>query len=171
MKKARYLLIVCSLVFWFALTGCAKSNEETTKNNKDHENAHTSHAKNGDLQETTSSKDIAPKFLNEKPEDMKTIYLAAANNKELLEQIPCYCGCGDSAGHRDNYDCFIHDNKEDGRVVWDDHGTRCGVCLETAVESILQLKDGKSVKEIRDYIDQKYKEGFAKPTPTPMPKG
>ena len=29
---------------------------------------------------------------------------------------------------------------------------------------------GKSTLEIRKYIDNKYKEGYGKPTPTPMPK-
>ena len=29
---------------------------------------------------------------------------------------------------------------------------------------------GKSTLEIRNYIDNKYKEGYGKPTPTPMPK-
>lgn len=45
----------------------------------------------------------------------------------------------------------------------------CGVCLETAAESIIQYKDGKCLKEIRQYIDEKYKEGYSKPTPTPFP--
>ncbi|GAA3330393.1 hypothetical protein GCM10020331_082760 [Ectobacillus funiculus] len=34
----------------------------------------------------------------------------------------------------------------------------------------LKTKKGKSTIEIRNYIDTKYKEGFAKPTPTPMPQ-
>lgn len=45
----------------------------------------------------------------------------------------------------------------------------CGVCLETAAESIIQYKDGKCLKEIRQYIDEKYKEGYSKPIPTPFP--
>jgi hypothetical protein len=31
-------------------------------------------------------------------------------------------------------------------------------------------KQGKSVQEIRKFIDEKYKEGYAKPTQTPMPQ-
>lgn len=65
--------------------------------------------------------------------------------------------------------CFVKKINEDGSVVWDDHGTRCGVCLEIAAESMKMKQEGKSIKEIRNYIDEKYKEGYAKPTKTPMP--
>lgn len=38
-----------------------------------------------------------------------------------------------------------------------------------AAKSIKMKQEGKSIKEIRRYIDKKYKEGYAKPTKTPMP--
>ncbi len=60
-----------------------------------------------------------------------------------------------------------HENKRDGKVVWDDHGTKCGVCLEIAAQSVSDLESGKSIKQIRQSIDEKYKSGYAKPTPTP----
>lgn len=121
----------------------------------------------GDLRQETESTSVLPAFLNEKSEEIKMVYAAAAQNQKLLEHIPCYCGCGDSVGHKDNYDCFVHKNNEDGSLVWDDHGTRCQVCLDIAAESIVMYSEGKSIKEIREYIDDKYKEGYAEPTPTP----
>ncbi|UQD51001.1 hypothetical protein C0971_02335 [Bacillus methanolicus] len=53
-------------------------------------------------------------------------------------------------------------------MFWDDHGTRCGVCLKTAAETITMKQKGKSIKEIRNYIDEKYKNGYAKPAKTLM---
>ncbi|WP_413059394.1 PCYCGC motif-containing (lipo)protein [Sporosarcina sp. 179-K 3D1 HS] len=42
-------------------------------------------------------------------------------------------------------------------------------CLpETAVRSVHLKQEGKSVKEIRQFIDDTYKEGYAEPTDTPM---
>ena len=67
-----------------------------------------------------------------------------------------------------NLNCFVHEI-EDDKVIWDDHGTRCHACLEIAAESIVMHEKGESIKDIRNYIDEKYKEGYAKPTPTPMP--
>jgi len=121
---------------------------------------------NGDIQEETSSITELPHFLDDKDEHMQTLYLAAAQHQELLEHIPCYCGCGESAGHESNLHCFIGDST-DQAVTWDDHSTRCGLCLETAAESIILQNDGKTVQEIRSYIDEKYGEGFPDPTPTP----
>ncbi|MEK4626308.1 PCYCGC motif-containing (lipo)protein [Priestia sp. FSL P4-0332] len=117
--------------------------------------------------EETASNEVLPEFLKDKPEEVQTIYANAAQNKELLENIPYYCGCGESTGDKNNYDCFIHENKRDGKVVWDDHGTKCGVCLEIAAQSVPDLESGKSIKQIRQSIDEKYKSGYAKPTPTP----
>ncbi|OYD55997.1 hypothetical protein CGZ90_19920, partial [Fictibacillus aquaticus] len=70
-------------------------------------------------------------------------------------------------GHKNNYDCFVFENKKSGAIVWDDHGTKCGVCLEIAAKSVLDYSKGKSIKEIRNTIDETYKQGYAKPTPTP----
>lgn len=87
----------------------------------------------------------------------------------LLNSMPCYCGCGDSAGHQSNLNCFVAEIEEDGAVVWDDHGTRCGVCLHIAVEASKLKREGMSDIDIRNAIDEKYEEGYAEPTPTPMP--
>ena len=132
--------------------------------------AEAEHLPNGDLQEVTASADILPSFLDDKPEDMRMVYQVAGNATDVLEYMPCYCGCGDSAGHKSNMNCFLDEVREDGSVVWDDHGTRCLVCLEIAVKSVQMKQDGKSMKEIRDTIDAEYGNGeYAKPTDTPMP--
>lgn len=124
---------------------------------------------NGDLRQTTASADQLPPFMDDKSEEMQLIYKLAAANHALLASIPCYCGCGESAGHKNNLNCFVAEIQEDGAVVWDDHGTRCGVCLNIAVEASKLKREGISDTGIRNAIDEKYKEGYAEPTPTPMP--
>lgn len=133
------------------------------------EQAHQHKAPNGDLREQTASASVLPEFLKNKPEQIRVVYQAAGQATELLQWIPCFCGCGESAGHQSNLNCFIQKKNADGSIVWDDHGTRCDVCLEIAVLSIRMKQDGKSDLEIRKFIEQKYKTGYAKPTPTPMP--
>ncbi|MFY0758160.1 PCYCGC motif-containing (lipo)protein [Metabacillus dongyingensis] len=165
--RIKPLAISILTAFSFLLSACAdKPEEKKTASNEVHAN-HSEHSASGDIQEETKGLGTMPSFLSDKPEDMQLIYSAAAKNRKLLENIPCYCGCGESANHKNNYDCFINENKENGAIVWDDHGTKCGVCLEIAAQSVLQLQEGKSIKEIRSEIDEKYKEGYAKPTPTP----
>ena len=137
------------------LSGCAQK-----------ENDHAGEHQTNDIREETASIHRLPSFLAKHNESMAHLYEQAANHQTLLENIPCYCGCGESVDHKNNYDCFVYDNKSDGAIVWDDHATKCGVCLEIAAISIEQYEKGMSVKDIRRLIDETYKEGYAKPTPT-----
>lgn len=175
-KKIIGYLMFLAVIFTL-LSACSSNNDNSAGGDgqKDADTSvssseHSYHAENGDLREITSSADTMPSFLNDKHENMQDIYMAAAVHQELLEYIPCYCGCADSAEHQSALNCFVFETAEDGEVVWDDHGTRCGVCLETAAESINQFQAGKSIREIRDYIDEAYKEGFSTPTPTKYPE-
>ncbi|WP_173917871.1 PCYCGC motif-containing (lipo)protein [Halobacillus sp. Marseille-Q1614] len=161
------LIIIFGLLLSTLLIGCSQNSEDSSGGASEEHEGHAQETAGGDIREETSGSDVMPAFLEEKPEEMQNIYMAVSQHKELLEQIPCYCGCGDSVGHRDNYDCFVHKNGEDGSLVWDDHGTKCGVCLEIAAQSIVDYQDGKSVKEIREDIDKQYEQGYSKPTPTP----
>jgi hypothetical protein len=160
--KRKGLFLTFFMISSLAFAGC--SNHHANDSSNDHNHIVR---ENGDIREETSGVSALPSFLNEKPDELKKIYASAANHQELLENIPCYCGCGEAANHKNNYDCFIYENKDNGAVVWDDHATRCGVCLEIAAESMLLYNEGKTIKEIREYIDQQYQEGYAKPTPTP----
>ncbi|TLS50857.1 hypothetical protein FE782_17555 [Paenibacillus antri] len=159
-KKAAALPILASL----AIAGCSGGAASD-------EHAHDSrHAANGDLQEATASFETLPSFLDEQPQAIRNAYLIAGHSIDVLASIPCYCGCGESAGHRSNLNCFVAEAKEDGAVVWDDHGTRCAVCIEIAVEAAVLKKEGLSLKEIRETIDAKYADaGYPAPTPTPLP--
>lgn len=159
MKKILFILLSSILM----LSSCSH------KESKENHEGHIAHLANGDIQETTSSADALPAFLDSQSEDMKLIYEAAAKANDVLQWMPCYCGCGDSAGHLSNFNCFVNEIKENGEVVWDDHGTRCSACLETAIMAINMTQQGKSLKEIRNTIDEVYKEGYATPTDTQIP--
>lgn len=170
MKKS-LMLILLTLVL--VLGACGGTAQKATDKEENHDTAHGNHEQtqlqNGDLQEVTASVDILPTFLDDKPEDLRLIYQVAGTATDIIEWMPCYCGCGESAGHGSNMNCFIDEIREDGSVVWDDHGTRCQVCLEIAIQSVQKTQEGKSLKEIRDFIDETYREGYAEPTATPMP--
>ncbi|KXG09786.1 PCYCGC motif-containing lipoprotein [Anoxybacillus rupiensis] len=159
----RTSLAACFLSLSLLVSACST---EKAKDQDHQQHAKTYTTSSGDIRETTKSVDHLPSFLNSYDENMAVLYQQAAQHRELLESIPCYCGCGQSAGHKNNYDCFVYENKKDGTVVWDDHATKCGVCLEIAAESITAYEQGKSISEIRSMIDAKYKEGYAEPTPT-----
>ncbi|MCM3712641.1 PCYCGC domain-containing protein [Alkalihalobacillus oceani] len=157
MKKARFVLAAATL---FLFGGCQSTEE-----------SHSIHTNElGDVREATVSPDSMPEFLTHYAEPIGAIYARVPDYQNVLEQMPCYCGCGESAGHRSSYDCFIYEHQEDGGLVWDDHGARCGVCLEIAHFSMELYDGGASLSEIRQFVDERYEEGFAKPTPTPQPE-
>jgi hypothetical protein len=56
------------------------------------------------------------------PDVVRAVYEFAARHPEVLSYVPCFCGCERSAGHRDNYDCFIRGRDAAGRPQWDGHG-------------------------------------------------
>ncbi|AST07133.1 hypothetical protein AF2641_09780 [Anoxybacillus flavithermus] len=153
MRKRLMLIAMISTSLLFS--GCVQKEEK-----------HIAEHETGDVREETNSIRDLPSFLASYNESMSHLYEQAAAHQKLLENIPCYCGCGESVGHENNYDCFVYENKSNGAIVWDDHATKCGVCLEIAAISIEQYEKGMSIKDIRHLIDETYKEGYAKPTPT-----
>ncbi|MGM8213872.1 PCYCGC motif-containing (lipo)protein [Virgibacillus sp. W0430] len=158
MKRITILLSI------FVLSVTSACTSEESQEHSDHQH----NTPIGDIREETESVNDLPAFLDKQSTEMQTLYQAVAHSQDLLELIPCYCGCGnDSIGHKDNYDCFIFDNHADGSLTWDDHATKCQACLDIAAKSIIEFNNGKTVKEIRHLIDEQYKEGYAEPTPTP----
>ena len=85
-------------------------------------------------------------------------YTYATLHPDILEQIPCYCGCGghgsaasDGKPHRFLRDCYINDNWQ-----YDDHASNCDTCLAIASKVQDYLAAGKTLKEARALIDQEY---------------
>jgi hypothetical protein len=89
-------------------------------------------------------------------------YKKAAEYQDMLKYIPCYCGCGSHSGHLSVKNCFI---KEDGG--YDDHGANCEMCIDIVLEATNMYSQGKSIPEIRSYINSKYSY-IGPPTPTPL---
>lgn len=162
-----YAVILSGLL----LNACGKPAPAVNEHAESEAASHRGHERNasGDLQEKTASLQMLPSFLDSASQDIVTAYRTAATVTDILPYIPCYCGCGDSAGHRSNMDCFIAEIVEDGSVVWDDHGTRCGVCMEIAVTAAAMKASGIETGRIRSIIDETYREGYAKPTDTLLP--
>jgi hypothetical protein len=72
-------------------------------------------------------------------------YQAAKEIPEVLNQLPCYCGCMQNFGHKNNLYCFH-----------DDHGADCALCQDIALEARAMYREGKSVEHIRDAIRDAY---------------
>ena len=103
--------------------------------------------------------DAMPLAVQQAPVAVRNAYRFAEANAEVLQQIPCYCGCG-AMGHMSNYHCFWQDN---GQV--DTHALGCGICIDIAQDTQRGIARGLSVAEIRAQVDADYSQ-FGPPTYT-----
>jgi protein-disulfide isomerase len=63
---------------------------------------------------------VLPPEIRQLPVDVQEAYRFAVANPDVLEVIPCYCGCG-SVGHVNNRMCYVRSESADGSVVLDSH--------------------------------------------------
>jgi hypothetical protein len=89
------------------------------------------------------------------PVSVLEAYRFAAANPDVLTQVPCYCGCG-AMGHTSNYACYVSGKNDDGSLAFDSHALGCSICVDITQDSMRLLKEGKTVAEIRSYVDQTY---------------
>lgn len=105
-----------------------------------------------------------PAEVRNAPVTVQEAYQFAVANPDVMTQIPCYCGCG-SMGHTSNYACYVSGQAQDGSVQFDNHALGCSICVDITQDAMRLTKDGKTISEIRAYIDETY----AQYGPTNMP--
>lgn len=71
----------------------------------------------------------------------KEAYRVAGKIPRTLAQLPCYCHCDESVGHKSLHSCFA-----------DTHAAGCAVCVEEALAADQLQKQGLSAPQIRDRI-------------------
>ena len=98
------------------------------------------------------------------------VYAFAGRNPDLLQYVPCYCGCR-SQGHRSNLECYVRQHGPNGQVTeWNSHGYTCPVGPDITGDVMLWHQDGTPLSAIRDHIDHEFSSrGPATPTP-PVPR-
>jgi hypothetical protein len=100
---------------------------------------------------------------------VQQVYDFAARHPEVLQYVPCYCGC-ERSGHNGNHDCFVKSRAANGRVTeWDSHGIGCAVCVDVARDAMTLFNAGATPTAIRASIEKKYSSHFPSSTPTPQP--
>lgn len=110
-----------------------------------------------------------PGFPPARPLDVtRRAYEFAAQHPEVLNYVPCYCGC-ERSGHSSNESCFISTRDAQGNVTWNTHGWGCTICIDVAVEAAQMHALGAKPSGIRAAIDRKWSQRFPTSTPTPIP--
>ncbi len=72
-------------------------------------------------------------------------YRAVKEIPETIAQLPCYCHCDQSMGHKSLHSCFE-----------DTHASQCAVCVGEALMAYNLQKSGLNPTQIRDRIIAQY---------------
>jgi len=77
-------------------------------------------------------------------------YGYAIQNPEVIEKIPCYCGC-EGIGHTSLLSCYI---SNDG--VYSSHASNCDICVGEVIQIKQLYESGMYISEIKEIIDKEY---------------
>ena len=59
-------------------------------------------------------------------------------------------------GHTSNYRCYVKAVDANGKVEYDNHAVGCLICVEITQDAMRMRKAGKSVAEMKAYVDVTY---------------
>ncbi len=96
-----------------------------------------------------------PNEVQAAPVSVQQAYQFAFANPIIMKQIPCYCGCG-AMGHTSNYSCYVQSVNSNGKITYDTHALGCSTCVDITQDVIRLNREGKSIQEIRAYVDTTY---------------
>lgn len=99
---------------------------------------------------------------------VRAAYAFAARRTDVLQHIPCYCGC-ERMGHRSNAQCYLKGGVGGEHPQWDTHAYHCSICLDVTRQVMQLYAAGRNLSEIRDAIDARYVSIYGAGTPTPRP--
>lgn len=102
-----------------------------------------------------ASLDGMPASVQAAPPAVQQAYQYAVANPDVLEHLPCYCGCG-AMGHTSNYMCYVSGEDAQGQPVYDEHALGCSICVDITQDAMRLTREGKPLDEIKSYIDLTY---------------
>ena len=77
--------------------------------------------------------------------NVRLAYQVASDIPQTLAQLPCYCHCDMSQGHKSLHTCFE-----------DEHGANCGICIGEALMARNLQRQGLTDEQIRERVIQAY---------------
>ena len=135
-SRPRLMVPVLLIIAGSLMPGCSKSNADSSE----HEMAMV-------------PLEGMPDEVQQAMVPVRQAYQYAAANFRVFSQIPCYCGCA-TQGHSSNYDCYVA--SANGGIQFDSHALACEICVDITHDTVRLLKQGKSIQEIRAYVDSTY---------------
>ena len=102
-----------------------------------------------------ASMDQMPMDVQSAPVAVQEAYQFNVANPDIMQDIPCYCGCGD-IGHTSNYDCYVSSVDANGTISYENPALGCSICVDITQDVMRMLRDGKTPQDARAYVDATY---------------
>ena len=135
-RRLSLLLVILTLIMSGALSACSTQTAEHSF--------------------PMAAMELMPAEVQSAPVTVQQAYQFAVANPDVMHELPCYCGCG-PIGHTSNYACYVAEQNVDGSVkTFDNHALGCSICVDITQDAMRMLREGKTVPEIRAYVDQTY---------------
>lgn len=95
-------------------------------------------------------------------------YAFALAHPQIVQWMPCYCGCA-AMGHGSNLDCYYKHGQPGDKAVFEEHASFCDICVKITLKTKELNAEGRSLREIRQVIDQTFGGSAAPGTLTAQP--
>ena len=118
--------------------------------------------------EVTTTWDARPEYVKDLPAEGQAAYAFALARPDVLQWLPCYCGCA-GMGHRSNLDCFFQRREVKGTYAYEQHASYCDICTRTANLADGMLREGRTMVQIRAAVDSTFGGGTAPGMDTALP--
>ena len=129
-KKQNVILTVASVLILAAISSVSLHTM-----NEPSEETVVEHPKSADV--------LSPALFTD--EKTRAAYQAAKDIPDVLEQLPCFCGCMMNLDHKNNLFCFK-----------DQHGSICDICQDIALDARKMHDQGLAIAQIQQTIRTKY---------------
>jgi hypothetical protein len=118
--------------------------------------------------EVTTAWGARPDYVKALPAEGQAAYAFALARPDVLQWLPCYCGCA-GIPHRSNLDCYFVRREVKSTFAYEEHASFCDICVKIANQASQLLQEGKTMVQIRDAVDSTFGGGAAPGTDTPLP--
>jgi hypothetical protein len=99
---------------------------------------------------------VLPSVVHHAGQQAVDAYRAALQLPDVLQAVPCTCGCVESLGHENNLDCYIDEVPANGRVTYSTHGLYCTVCQFITRDAVAGAAAGMSEDDLYAMILERY---------------
>jgi hypothetical protein len=156
MKKNYFLIILVVLVGAGLLTGCARQEQQTVTVANSQGTPVSGQAAGPSAAQLSVERvpahyetppvTLPPTLPAERYKGMtRDAYQAAKEIPQTLAQLPCYCHCDQSMGHKSLHSCFE-----------DEHAASCAICVGEALMAYRLQKQGLKPAQVRERIIAEY---------------